>query len=162
LLTDRGFTENSHYRLASSGQMARPVELRLVGSLGHLQQEGDVRLKDKVCLIIGATSGIGAATAHAFASEGAALAVTGRDVDRGREVVAACSTKGATDAFFAPGDVTDPEDVRQVVTATGARYGRIDVLFNNAGIIDLLFLASDDSSIMTGSVVPVDGGNTCR
>ncbi len=95
-----------------------------------------MRLNDRVCLITGASSGIGAATARAFASEGAALALTGRDRDRGREVVAACGAAGATDAFFTPGDVTDPEDVDEVVAETISRYGRIDVLFNNAGIID--------------------------
>jgi NAD(P)-dependent dehydrogenase (short-subunit alcohol dehydrogenase family) len=66
-----------------------------------------LRLKERVCLITGASSGIGTATAHAFACEGAALALTGRDVDRGRLAVVACSTEVATDAFFAPGDVTD-------------------------------------------------------
>lgn len=95
-----------------------------------------MRLKDRVCLITGASSGIGAATARAFAAEGAAVALTGRDWDRGREVVAACGAAGAADAFFSPGDVTNPENVDEVVTATVARYGRIDVLFNNAGIID--------------------------
>lgn len=95
-----------------------------------------MRLKSRVCLITGASSGIGAATARAFASEGAALALTGRDPDRGRDVVAACHARGAGDVFFIPGDVTRPEDVAAVVAATVARYGRIDVLFNNAGMID--------------------------
>ncbi len=48
----------------------------------------------------------------------------------------ACSTAGAADAFFAPAEVTDAEDVDAVVTQTISRYGRIDVLFNNAGTID--------------------------
>jgi NAD(P)-dependent dehydrogenase (short-subunit alcohol dehydrogenase family) len=95
-----------------------------------------VRLRDKVCLITGASSGIGAATARAFASEGAALALTGRDEERGREVVAACDAAGAADVFFAPGDVTNTNDIDEVVSRTMSRFGRVDVLFNNAGIID--------------------------
>jgi meso-butanediol dehydrogenase / (S,S)-butanediol dehydrogenase / diacetyl reductase len=99
-------------------------------------QRQQVRLKGRVCLITGASSGIGAATARVFAAEGAALALTGRDAGRGREAVAACHAAGATDAFFAPGDVTDVDDVDEVVAQTISRYGRVDVLFNNAGTID--------------------------
>ena len=50
--------------------------------------------------------------------------------------MAACAAAGAADAFFAPADVTDAEDVDAVVTQTISSYGRIDVLFNNAGTID--------------------------
>jgi NAD(P)-dependent dehydrogenase (short-subunit alcohol dehydrogenase family) len=94
-----------------------------------------VRLKDKVCLVTGATSGIGAATARAFAAEGALLSLTGRDAARGAQVVAACREYGGQ-VLFTAGDVTEPSDVAAVVAATTAAYGRIDVLFNNAGVID--------------------------
>jgi NAD(P)-dependent dehydrogenase (short-subunit alcohol dehydrogenase family) len=112
----------------------RDASSMLVPTAGHAEDR-DVKLKDRVCLITGATSGIGAATARAFATEGAALALTGRDRERGQEVVAACASAGA-DAFFAPAEVTDAEDVDTVVAQTISRYGRIDVLFNNAGTID--------------------------
>ena len=113
----------------------RDASSMLVPTAGHAE-DWDVKLKDRVCLITGATSGIGAATARAFATEGAALALTGRDRERGQEVVAACASAGAADAFFAPAEVTDAEDVDTVVAQTISRYGRIDVLFNNAGTID--------------------------
>ena len=91
----------------------RDASSMLVPTAGHAEDR-DVKLKDRVCLITGATSGIGAATARAFATEGAALALTGRDPERGQEVVAACASAGAADAFFAPAEVTDAEDVDAV------------------------------------------------
>jgi meso-butanediol dehydrogenase / (S,S)-butanediol dehydrogenase / diacetyl reductase len=95
-----------------------------------------VRLEDKVCLITGATSGIGEATARLFAQEGAILALTGRNEERGQAVLGKCLEAGCKAAFFQAADVSDPKRVEEVVTETYARYGRIDVLFNNAGIID--------------------------
>jgi NAD(P)-dependent dehydrogenase (short-subunit alcohol dehydrogenase family) len=95
-----------------------------------------VRLKDRVCVITGATSGIGAATAVAFAKEGARLLLTGRDLARGERVVDDCRAAGAAEVSFEGGDVTDEQDVERVVQAGVDAYGRIDVLFANAGTID--------------------------
>ena len=95
-----------------------------------------MRLKDRVCLITGATSGIGAATAVAFAREGAKLVLTGRDTERGQRVVEDCRAAGAQDVMFVEGDVTDERDVDRVTRTAVDTYGRIDVLFANAGIID--------------------------
>ena len=95
-----------------------------------------MKLKDKVCLISGATSGIGEATARVFAEEGARLTLTGRNEERGRRVVERCRDAGCEEVCFIPGDVSDPQSVARVVGETEERYGRIDVLFNNAGIID--------------------------
>jgi NAD(P)-dependent dehydrogenase (short-subunit alcohol dehydrogenase family) len=77
------------------------------------------RLEEKVCVITGAASGIGAATAALFAAEGAA--VVGVDLDPGDRV-----------AYEA--DVTDERQVRDVYTRAREEHGHIDVLFNNAGI----------------------------
>jgi NAD(P)-dependent dehydrogenase (short-subunit alcohol dehydrogenase family) len=95
-----------------------------------------VRLHDKVCLISGATSGIGEATARVFAEEGARLALTGRSEERGCRIVERCQGLGCSEVCFIPGDVSNPQDVARVVEETERHYGRIDVLFNNAGIID--------------------------
>jgi len=95
-----------------------------------------LRLEGEVCLITGASSGIGAATARAFAAEGATLVLTGRDEKRGGEVLAACRARGASAVLFIPGDVTVSGDVDRVVSTAVKKHGRIDVLFNNAGIID--------------------------
>jgi len=95
-----------------------------------------VKLGDKVCLLTGATSGIGAATARLFAQEGAILALTGRNEARGLGVLGDCRRLGSQESSFVAADIVDPAAVEQVVDDAAGRYGRIDVLFNNAGIID--------------------------
>lgn len=94
-----------------------------------------MKLKDKVALITGATSGIGEATARTFAEEGAHLVLTGRNEKRGQKILKEVQDIGA-DAFFIAGDITDPEFAQQLVDNTVERFGRLDVLFNNAGIFD--------------------------
>ncbi len=83
-------------------------------------------------LVTGATSGIGAAIARAFAEEGASLLLTGRDSGRGEQVLA--EVGGGPSAFVA-GDVSDPEFCRSLIDDAEARFGGLDVLVNNAGII---------------------------
>jgi NAD(P)-dependent dehydrogenase (short-subunit alcohol dehydrogenase family) len=92
-----------------------------------------MKLADKVALITGGSSGIGAATAALFAREGAAVAITGRNEERG-ERVAASIRDGGGDAVFLQSDVRDAGQCRRAVEQTLARFGRIDVLFNNAGV----------------------------
>lgn len=82
-----------------------------------------MRLKDKICIVTGAAQGIGAATVAKFAAEGATVVAC----DRRTETVAGAA---ATLAM----DVTDRAQVDAVVAEVLARYGRIDVLINNAGI----------------------------
>jgi NAD(P)-dependent dehydrogenase (short-subunit alcohol dehydrogenase family) len=92
-----------------------------------------MRLEGKVALITGGTSGIGSATAIRFGEEGAAVAITGRNPDRGADVVAAVERTGA-EAVFIKSDVRLADECRQAVDKTLARFGKIDVLFNNAGV----------------------------
>ncbi|MFD0616213.1 SDR family NAD(P)-dependent oxidoreductase, partial [Paenibacillus sp. GCM10027629] len=92
-----------------------------------------MRLQDKVTLITGAGSGIGRSTALLFASEGAAVIVNDVDEAKGRETVSEIIEKGGV-ALFIQADVTQPEAVKSMVEAAIAEFGRIDVLFNNAGI----------------------------
>jgi NAD(P)-dependent dehydrogenase (short-subunit alcohol dehydrogenase family) len=93
-----------------------------------------MRLEGKVALITGGTSGIGSATAERFASEGAAVAITGRNSERGEQVVQTIVASGG-DALFIRSDVRLAEDCRQAVDKTLERFGKIDVLFNNAGVL---------------------------
>jgi NAD(P)-dependent dehydrogenase (short-subunit alcohol dehydrogenase family) len=85
-----------------------------------------------VVLITGALTGIGRATALAFAAEGARIVVSGRHDDAGRGLVAELRALDA-DAEFVVADVRHEDDVRKLVDQTVARFGRLDVAVNNAG-----------------------------
>jgi NAD(P)-dependent dehydrogenase (short-subunit alcohol dehydrogenase family) len=87
---------------------------------------------DKVVLITGATSGIGAATALAFAGQGARVIVVGRNEARGREICHGCAERGGEALFFAA-DLARAEDARRMVDFALDRCGRLDIAFNNAG-----------------------------
>lgn len=89
-------------------------------------------LSRSTALITGGTSGIGRATAELFAGHGAAVAFTGRDVDRGIEIADLIRGTGGN-ALFVQADVRSSDDCARVVGETLAAFGRIDVLVNNAG-----------------------------
>ena len=91
------------------------------------------RLQDKVCIITGAAQGIGLATALKFAREGARVIVWDRQESAVKDAVAACEAEGA-EAVGMPVNVTRREDVDAAVAQVLARFGRVDVLVNNAGI----------------------------
>jgi NAD(P)-dependent dehydrogenase (short-subunit alcohol dehydrogenase family) len=91
------------------------------------------RLRAKVCLITGAGSGIGRATARLFAKEGARVVVADVD-DRGARSTVAAIKKAGGDAVAEHVDVTDEEDTVALAARVVKRFKRIDVLFNNAGI----------------------------
>src|SRR6266566_4338696 len=93
-----------------------------------------MRLKDKVALITGGASGIGRATAELFTREGARLAVADYSKDAGQDTVKAIKEAGG-DAIFTPVDVSDSAQVRHMVEAAIQAYGRIDILFNGAGVL---------------------------
>lgn len=88
---------------------------------------------NKVALVTGATSGIGRATAIAFAREGAKVVVSGRREKEGNETVALIKKSGG-EATFVETDVSSEADVAALVKKTLSTYGRLDAAFNNAGI----------------------------
>src|SRR5512135_1050997 len=90
------------------------------------------RLADKVAIITGATSGIGKATAIVFAAEGARLVVTGRRAALGDALAAQL---GSDRCIYVEADHTRRDDCERVVDTALKRFGRIDILFNNAGIV---------------------------
>ena len=93
-----------------------------------------VKLKDRIAIITGATSGLGEAAARLFAEEGAKVVVSGRDEARGRKVAEAVAKAGGT-AIFVRADVTRAADCERLVAeALRAFGGRLDILFNNAGV----------------------------
>jgi NAD(P)-dependent dehydrogenase (short-subunit alcohol dehydrogenase family) len=94
---------------------------------------GRRRFAGKVVLITGATSGIGRAAAIQFAAEGGKVAFCGRREGLGRELEQEIRA-GQGEAIYIRADVRVESDVRNLVEQTVARYGRLDVAFNNAGI----------------------------
>ncbi len=92
------------------------------------------RLTGKIAIITGATSGIGKATALLFADEGASVVVTGRRRQLGEAVQEQIHSKGGR-GLFVEADHTRPDDCQRVVDAALGEFGRIDILFNNAGIV---------------------------
>ncbi len=93
-----------------------------------------LHLANKVAIVTGGASGIGRATSLLFAQEGAAVLIADRDEQAGR-IVAAEITKSGSRAIFEPADVTLATDCRRIVERAIREFGRIDILFNNAGII---------------------------
>src|SRR6267378_491241 len=89
-------------------------------------------MKNKVVLITGALTGIGRATALAFAHEGARIVISGRHDEEGQKLVGELGKLGA-EAEFVRSDVRHEDDVRSLVDKTVARFGRLDVAVNNAG-----------------------------
>ena len=92
-----------------------------------------MRLKDKVAIITGGTSGMGKATALLFAKEGAKVAVgSSRNVTGGEELVTEIEEQGG-EALFEQTDVSSASDCARLVSSTVEKFGRLDILFNNAG-----------------------------
>jgi NAD(P)-dependent dehydrogenase (short-subunit alcohol dehydrogenase family) len=93
-----------------------------------------MKLDAKIAIVTGAASGIGRASAIAFAREGAKVVVV--DVDeRGGEETCKKILEGGDEAFFDRTDVSSEAEVSRMVGDTVARWGRIDILFNNAGVV---------------------------
>jgi len=86
-----------------------------------------------VVLITGALTGIGRATALAYAEEGARIVVSGRNQEAGDALAAELREKGAADAVFVCVDVRKEDDVKAAVDLAVARFGRLDIAINNAG-----------------------------
>lgn len=103
-----------------------------------------MRLKDKVALITGAGGGIGGETALLFASEGAKVVLTDVNDAAGKEVVARIEKAGGK-ALYVRADVSKDADCAAMVSAAEKTFGRLDILMNNAGIMD----SSDDDAVST-------------
>jgi NAD(P)-dependent dehydrogenase (short-subunit alcohol dehydrogenase family) len=99
----------------------------------------------RVALVTGATSGIGLATARAFAECGAKVVLSGRRKDRGEAAVKSLREAGH-EAFFVRADVDQEGEVRALVQDTVDRYGGLDFAFNNAGIEGDVFVPLHEQS----------------
>ena len=92
------------------------------------------KLSNRVAIVTGGTSGIGKATALLFAEEGAHVVITGRRAESGQRVVEEIRGQGARGVFI-QADHSQADDCSRVVEQTLSEFGRVDVLFNNAGIV---------------------------
>lgn len=92
-----------------------------------------MRLQNKVAVITGGASGIGRATAVLFAKEGCKVVVADVDVGKGEETVKMISDSGG-DAMFLRADVSKSADAQAITRSAIERYGKLDIVFNNAGI----------------------------
>ncbi|MBW1738295.1 MAG: SDR family NAD(P)-dependent oxidoreductase, partial [Deltaproteobacteria bacterium] len=93
-----------------------------------------MRLKDKVAIITGGGSGIGKATAFLFSREGASVVVSDYNDEKGRETLRSIEQSGGN-GLFVGADVSRSEQVGPIISRTLDAYGKIDILFNNAGVL---------------------------
>jgi NAD(P)-dependent dehydrogenase (short-subunit alcohol dehydrogenase family) len=98
------------------------------------EYKGTGQLKDKVALITGGDSGIGKAVAILFAKEGAKIAIAYLNEDEDAEETKKIIEKYGGEAILLPGDIGRPKVCKQIVKDTVKKYGRIDILINNAGL----------------------------
>ena len=94
------------------------------------------RLKDKVAIVTGSTSGIGIGIAKLFAAEGAKVVICGRRQEKGQAVVDAIVNEGG-EAWYHFMDITDLTSIDKLFADTAEKYGKIDVLVNNAANVAL-------------------------
>jgi NAD(P)-dependent dehydrogenase (short-subunit alcohol dehydrogenase family) len=106
------------------------------------------RLEGKVALITGAASGIGRESALLFSAEGAAIVVVDRDDRAGHETVDAVKGAGGH-AVYVHADVSRADDCARMIASAETEFGRLHVLFNNAGIMD----SRDDDAVSTDEAV---------
>ena len=98
-------------------------------------------LKSTVCIVTGASSGIGEATALMLAERGARVVLAARRLDRLEAIVAKIEAAGGA-ALAVVTDVTQPDDLKALVAAAHTAFGPVDVLINNAGVMLLSFMAN--------------------
>ena len=95
------------------------------------------RIDGKIAVVMGGTQGLGAAIARTFASAGAAgIAIVGRGAEKGRKIAEAIEAETGVPAIMIVADLENIEDVRRIMAETDARFGKVDILVNAAGLTD--------------------------
>lgn len=114
-------------------------------------------LDGQVAIVTGASSGIGEATAKSLASRGASVVLAARREDELNDLAAQIENDDG-EVLVAPTDITDDEDIDNLVETTTDEYGRIDILVNNAGYMPLVHIADADRETLHDTIdVNLDG-----
>lgn len=108
-------------------------------------------LTNKTAIVTGATSGIGKATAHALAAQGATVIVSGRRETEGNAVVKEITERGGKAVFIAA-DVTKRSEVQNLFTQTKSQFGQIDIAFLNSGIYNFSPLAEQTAEDLANQI----------
>lgn len=114
-----------------------------------------MRLKDKIALVTGATSGIGKAIVELFAHEGAKVAVAGTTIAKAKSVANAIIANGGN-AFAVAGDISVKSNVEQMYNGIIDHYGQIDILVNNAGFHDKSMPSHLTDEALWDKVIDID------
>jgi NAD(P)-dependent dehydrogenase (short-subunit alcohol dehydrogenase family) len=127
-------TRQPHHPTIATGTIPEAAfdEFSVMPELHGFQIKGGSAMSSPVVLITGALTGIGRATAVAFANEGARVIVSGRRDEEGKKLVGEMRKSGA-ELEFIRADVRHEEEVRKLIDETVERFGRLDVAVNNAG-----------------------------
>src|SRR6202142_2961738 len=137
-------------RPSPSNEVVRATRSWLSWLVSHAQPawveiNGGSAMSSPVVLITGALTGIGRATAFAFAREGARVVVAGRREQEGKKLEKELRELGA-EAEFVKSDVRHDDDVRALIDRTIARFGRLDIAVNNAGTEGLRGLVTEQTA----------------
>ncbi|NMA11469.1 MAG: glucose 1-dehydrogenase [Methanomicrobiales archaeon] len=114
-----------------------------------------MRLKDKVAIVTGASSGMGAAIAERFAKEGASVVVIARRKERLQSLVDRIAADGGR-ALAVAGDVTRDEDVENAVKTAVREFGKLDIVVNNAGLLDRFVPVAELDNDLWNAVLDVN------
>ena len=102
------------------------------------------KLKNKVALITGGTSGIGAETARLFIQEGAKVVISGRSKEKGSKL----AEELGKNAYYCLSDITKEEDIKRAISFTTDKLSKLDILFNNAGVSQFGYFEESDLSVL--------------
>lgn len=119
------------------------------------------KLLNKVAIVTGAASGMGQATAHLFAHEGAKVVVSDRNKEAGEQTAQMIKQNGG-EAIFVQTDVTKEAEIQALFDETVTQYGTLDILVNNAGIMDNMAAVGQVSDEMWYKVLEVNTSSVMR